>query len=125
MFAGLVDGAAPAQCGSPCLGDQAGGSQGGRAHRRPAERTGPTADNLSTGPGLPGATWSGGGRVCAARRYAQEAFGSQVTIRIHRCTQLAHSTLDWPVFDLELEGVPEDWQGARLGAPDTRLPDRL
>ena len=31
--------------------------------------------------------------------------------------------LDRPVFDLELEGVPEDWQGVRLGAPDTRLPD--
>ena len=42
------------------------------------------------------------------RRYAKEAFGSQVTIRVHRCTQLAHRTLNWPVFDLELEGVPED-----------------
>ena len=46
-------------------------------------------------------------------------------ICVHRCTQLAHSTLDRPVFDLELEGVPEDWQGAWLGAPDNRLPDRV
>ena len=46
-------------------------------------------------------------------------------IRVHRRTQLARSTLDRPVFDLELEGAPEDWQGVRLGAPDTRLPDRL
>ena len=45
-------------------------------------------------------------------------------IRVHRCTQLSHSTLNRPVFDLELEGAPEDWQGARLGAPDTRLRDR-
>ena len=57
-------------------------------------------------------------------RYAQEAFRPDVPIRVHRCTQLAHSTLDRPVFDLELEGVPEDWHGERLGAPDTRLPDR-
>ena len=59
------------------------------------------------------------------RRYAKEAFGSELTIRVHRCTQLAHSTLDRPVFDLELEGVPEDWQSVRLGAPDTRLPKRM
>ena len=44
--------------------------------------------------------------------------------RVHRCTQLADSTPDRPVFDLELKGVLEDWQGARLGAPDTRLSDR-
>ena len=36
------------------------------------------------------------------RRYAHEAFGREVPIRVHRCTQLAHSTLDRPVFDLEL-----------------------
>ena len=57
------------------------------------------------------------------RRYAQEAFGPEVPIRVHRCTQLAHSSLDRPVFHLELEGVPEDWQGARVGALDTRLPN--
>ena len=58
------------------------------------------------------------------RRYAQEAFGPVVPIHVHRCTQLAHSTLDRPVFDLELEGVLEDWQGVRLVTPNTRLPDR-
>jgi hypothetical protein len=58
------------------------------------------------------------------RRYAQEAFRLEVPIRVHRCTQLAHSTLDRPVFDLELEGVLEDWQGVRLVTPNTRLPDR-
>ena len=57
------------------------------------------------------------------RRYALEAFGPEVPIRVHRYNHLAHSTLDWPVFDLELEGVPEDWQGVpRLGAPNTRAP---
>ena len=59
------------------------------------------------------------------RRYAQKAFGPEVPIHVHRCTQLAHSTLDPPVFDLELEGTPKNGQCARLGAPDTRLPDRL
>ena len=58
------------------------------------------------------------------RRYAWEAFGPEVPIRVHRCIPRPHSTLDRPVFDLELAGVPADWQGARLGAPDTRLPDR-
>ena len=42
------------------------------------------------------------------RRYAKEAFGWEVTMGVYHCTQLAHSTLDRPVFDLELEGVPED-----------------
>ena len=59
------------------------------------------------------------------RRYAREASGLEVPICVHRCTQLAHSTLDRPVFDLELEGVPKEWQGVWLGAPDTRLLDRL
>ena len=59
------------------------------------------------------------------RHYAKEAFGLELNIRVHRCTKLAHNTLDRPVFDLELEGVPQDWQRVRLGAPDTRLPDRL
>ena len=59
------------------------------------------------------------------RCYAKQAFGSEVNIRVHRCTQPAHSTLDRPVFDLEPDGVREDWQGVRRGAPDTRLPDRL
>ena len=56
------------------------------------------------------------------RRYAREAFGPEAPIRVHRCTKLAHSTLDRPVFDLELEGVPEDWQGVRLGAPTPASP---
>ena len=30
------------------------------------------------------------------RRYAREAFGSEVNIRVHRCTQLAHNTLYLP-----------------------------
>ena len=59
------------------------------------------------------------------RRYAEDAVGQEVPICVHRCTQLAHGTLDRPVFDLELEGVPEDWQGVRLGTPNTRLPSRL
>ena len=57
------------------------------------------------------------------RRFAAEAFARDVAIWVRRCTQLAHSSLNWPVFDLELEGVPEDWQGAHLGAHDARLPD--
>ena len=43
------------------------------------------------------------------RRYAQEAFGPEVPIRVQRCTQLAHSTRDRPVFNLELEGGAEGW----------------
>ena len=48
-----------------------------------------------------------------------------MTIHVQRCTELAHSTLDRQVFDLELEGVHKDWQGVWLGAPDTCLPDRV
>ena len=42
------------------------------------------------------------------KTYGQEAFGPEVPIRVHRCTQQAHSTLDRPVFEVEQEGVPED-----------------
>ena len=61
------------------------------------------------------------------QRYAEEAFGPEVPIRVHRCTQVAHNTLDRLAIDLELEGVREDWRpaGVRRGALDTRLPDRL
>ena len=59
------------------------------------------------------------------RHYAKQAFGPEVPIRFHRCTQLAHSTLDRPVCGLELEGVTKDSQAARLGVPRTILPDRL
>ena len=57
-------------------------------------------------------------------RYAQEAFGPEVPICVHGCNQLAHSTLDCLFFILDLEGVPEDWQGEHLVAPRTRLQDR-
>ena len=59
------------------------------------------------------------------RRYAKEAFGAEVNIHVRHCTQLDHSILDRPVFDLKLEGMAEDRQGVGLGAPDTRFPDRL
>ena len=48
-----------------------------------------------------------------------------MTIRIHRCTELDHSTLGRPVFEPEPGGVPEELQSVRLGEPETRLPDRL
>ena len=53
------------------------------------------------------------------RRYAPEIVGPEVPIPVHHCTQLAHNTLD------RLEGVSEDWQGARLSAPDSRVPDHF
>ena len=59
------------------------------------------------------------------RRYSKHAFGSDMNICVHHRTLLAQSTLNWLVFDFELDGVAEDWQGVQLGAPDTRLPDHL
>ena len=62
MFAGPVDRGFGQQRGSPRLGDQAVGFQGGSAHRRPAGRAGPKANNPGAGQGLPvGATGCGKG----------------------------------------------------------------
>ena len=59
------------------------------------------------------------------RRAAVDAFGRDHPVTVHRCTQPVRSTLDRPVFDPELEGVPEGWTETRLGGTDTRQPDRL
>ena len=59
------------------------------------------------------------------RRAAAEVFGDRVPIRVRRCSQLASSTLEPPVFDLLLEGVPMDWAGMFLPSVDSRVPDRV
>ena len=79
-------------------------------YKQPPERRGPSPE-----------AW----KTLANDQELLSMFAGLVDICVHRCTQLAHSTLDRPVFDLELEGVPEDWQGAWLGASDNRLPDRV
>ena len=55
-------------------------------------------------------------------RCAKEAPALEGNIRVHRCTQLAHSTFDRPVLDPQVERVPEDWHGVRLGARNTCFP---
>ena len=61
-------------------------------------------------------------RSCGA---AAEIFGGRVPIRVRRCTQLGSTTLEGPVFDLLLEGVPVDWGGMFLPSVDSRVPDRV
>ena len=124
MFAGLVDGGAPGNVGVRVWGAKPADP---KVVAHIANLLGAPAPAQTTSVrvrGYPAQLGLAVDEYAQLRRYAQEAFGPEVPIRIHRCTQLAHSTLDRPVFDLELEGVPEDWQGVRLGAPDTRLPDR-
>ena len=113
MFAGLVDGGA--QPADPKLVAHMANLLGALA---PA----PTTSVRVWGyPGQPGQVMD---EYAQLWRHAQEAFVPQVPIRLHRCTKLAHSTVDRPVCDLDLEGVHEDWQGVRLGAPDTHHPDQ-
>ena len=59
--------------------------------------------------GYPGKLGMAMDEYAQLKRYAKEAFRSELNIRVHRCTQLAHSTFDRAVIDLELEGLPEDW----------------
>ena len=125
MFAGLVDGGAPGNVGVRIWGAKPADP---KVVAHIASLLGAPAPAQTTSVrvrGYPAQLGLVVDEYAQLRRYAQEAFGPEVPIRIHHCTQLAHSTLDWPIFDIELGGVPEDWQGARLGAPDTRLPHRL
>ena len=122
MFAGLVDGGAPGNVGVRVWGTKPADP---KVVARIAGLLGAPAPMQTTSVrvwGYPAQLALAVDEYAQLRRYA---FGPEVAIRVHRCTQLAHSTLDRPVFDLELEGVPEDWQGVRLGAPNTRLPERL
>ena len=57
-------------------------------------------------------------------RVAAEVFGERVPIQVRRCTQLASTSLERPVLDLQLEGVPLDWAGMFLPSVDSRVPDR-
>ena len=59
------------------------------------------------------------------RRAVAEVFGDRVPIRVRRCTQLASTTVERPVFDLLLEGVPMDCAGMFLPCVDSRVPDRV
>ena len=124
MFAGLVDGGAPGNVGVRVWGAKPADP---KVVTHIANLLGAPAPAQTTSVrvrGYPAQLGLAVDKYAQLRRYAREAFGPEAPIRVHRCTQLAHSTLDRSVFDLELEGVPEDWQGVRLGAPDTRLPDR-
>ena len=111
MFAGLVDSGAPGNVGVCFWG------------AKPADpKVVPHIANMLGAPapvqttpvrvrGYPAQLGLAVDEYAQLRRYAQGAFGPEVPIRVHRCAQLAQSTLDRPVFDLEPEGVPEDWQG--------------
>ena len=125
LFAGLVDGGAPGNVGvrlwgtkpaSPVVVAHIANLLGALA---PSKTTSVRVQSYPAQLGLAVDDYA------QFRRYPKEAFGLEVNIRVNRCTQLAHSTLDRQVFDLKLEGVPEVWQGVWLGAHDTRLPDRL
>ena len=59
------------------------------------------------------------------RRATAEVFGDRVPIRVRRCPQLASTTLERPVFDLLLQGVPMDWAGMFLPSVDSRVPNRV
>ena len=125
MFAGLVDGGAPGNVGVRVWGTKPADPKVVAPIAGLLGAPALTQTTFVRVRGYPAQLGLAVDKYAQLRRYAQEAFGLEVTIRVHRCTQLAHSTLDRPVFDLELEGVPEDWQDVRLGAPDTRFPDRL
>ena len=122
MFAGLVDRGAPGNVGIRVWGAKPAGPKVVAHIGNPLGAPAPA--QTTSVRGYPAQLGLAVDEYAKLRRYAQEAFGPEVPVRVHRCTQVAHITLDRPVFDLELEGVPEDWQGVRLGAPDTRLPDR-
>ena len=125
LFAGRVDGATTGNVRVRICGPPPCEPHGGGAHRQPTGRTGPVTDNFCAGPGLPPQLGLAVDEYAQLGRYAKEAFRSEVNFRVHRCTKLAHSTLNRPVFDPELEGVPENWKGVRVGTPDICLPDRL
>ena len=125
MFAGLVDGDAPGKVGVQVWGTKPADP---KVVAHIAGLLGAPASAQTTSvrvQGYPAQLGLAVDEYAQLRRYAQDAFGPEVPIRVHCYTELAHSTLDGPVCDLELEGVPEDWQGVRLGAADTRLCDRL
>ena len=59
------------------------------------------------------------------RRTAAEVFGDRVPTQVRQFTQPVSTTLERPVFDLLLEGVPMDWAGMFLPCVDSRVPDRV
>ena len=122
LFLGLVDGGAPGNVGVRLWGTKPA-SPAAVAHV--ASLLGAPAPSQTRVRGYPAQLGLAVDDYVELRRYAKEASGLEVNLRVHRCTQLAHTTFDRPVFDLELEAVPEDRQGVWLGAPNTRLPDRL
>ena len=124
MFAGLLDGGAPGNVGVRVWGAKPADPKVVALIANLLGAPAPAQPTSVRVRGYPAQLGLAVDEYAQLRRWAQEAFGSEVPIRVHRCIRLAQSTLDRPVFDLELEGVPEDWQGARLGAPNTHLPNR-
>ena len=57
------------------------------------------------------------------RRAAAEVFGDRVPIRVRRCTQLASTSLERQVLDVQLEGVAMGWAGIFLPSTYSRVPD--
>ena len=108
MFAGLVDGGAPGNVALGVWGTKPGGP---KVAAHVANLPGAAVPAQTTSVlvrGYPAQLGLAVDEYAQLRHYAQEAFGPQVPIRVHRCTPLSHSTLDRPGLDLELEGAPED-----------------
>ena len=108
MFAGLVDGGAPGNVGVRVWGAKSADPKVVAHIANPLGAPAPAQTTSVRVGGYPAQLGLAVDEYAQLRRYAREAFGPEAPIRVHRCTQLAHSTLDRPVFDLELEGVPED-----------------
>ena len=63
------------------------------------------------------------GSQSAAQREADRVFGAN-TVKVQRCQHLKHSGLVNPVFDMDITGVPPDWEGCTAPAKDSRMPVR-
>ena len=63
------------------------------------------------------------GRTSEAQKEADTIFGEQV-VQVTQCHHMQSSGLVRPTFDLEVTGLPQDWTGQQIPAPDTRLPPR-
>ena len=63
------------------------------------------------------------GSQSAAQREADRVFGAN-TVKVQRCQHLKHSGLINPVFDMDITGVPPDWEGCTAPAKDSRMPVR-
>ena len=63
------------------------------------------------------------GQQSAAQREADRVFGVNI-VTVIRCQHLKHSGLVSPVFDMDITGIPPDWEGCTVPAQDSRMPVR-